>query len=108
MSFKSDIQATRFTSATTNVIVAPATRLRGIIVAGNSTGAGLVELKTTNATTGRTLFIANVPTGDVINLNFPEDGIPFPRGIYVSTMTNIAAVTLLTDKYNAPGTGESS
>jgi hypothetical protein len=34
MSFKGDIQATRFNAATSNVIIAPAVRLRGIIIAG--------------------------------------------------------------------------
>ena len=40
--------------------------------------------------------------GDVINFNFPEDGILFPKGIFASTVTNVAAVTLLTDKYSGP------
>jgi hypothetical protein len=31
MSFKGDIQATRFNAATSNVIIAPSVRLRGII-----------------------------------------------------------------------------
>ena len=101
MSFKSDIQATRFTAATTNAIVAPPVRLRGIIVGSSGGGNGVVELKTTSAT-GDTLFIADVPTGDVINFSFPEDGILFPQGIYVSTLTSVAAVTLLTDKYAGP------
>ena len=102
MSFKSDIQATRFTTTTTNSIILPPVRLRGIIIASNSSGAGIVKLTTTNVA-GSNLFTADVPTGDVINLNFPEDGIPFPKGIYVSTLTNIKAVTLLTDKYSGPG-----
>ena len=102
-SFKGDIQATRFTGATSDVIVAPPVRLRGIIIAsGSSTTAGVVQLKTTSAT-GDTLFIADVPAGDVINFSFPEDGILFPKGIYVSTLTNVRAVTLLTDKYSGPG-----
>jgi hypothetical protein len=49
------------------------------------------------------LFTADVPSGDVINFSFPEDGILFPKGIYVSTLTNVRAVTLLTDKYSGPG-----
>ena len=102
MSFKSDIQATRFTAATTNAIVAPPVRLRGIIVGSSGGGNGVVELKTTSAATGDTLFIADVPTGDIINFSFPEDGILFPQGIYVSTLTSVAAVTLLTDKYAGP------
>ena len=101
-SFKGDVQATRFTSTTTNAIVAGPIRLRGIIVASDGTGAGSVILKTTSSA-GSTLFVADVPSGDVINFSFPEDGILFPRGIYVSTLTNIKAVTLLTDKFSGPG-----
>jgi hypothetical protein len=41
-SFKSDVQATRFTTTTTNAIVAGPIRLRGIIIASDGTGAGLV------------------------------------------------------------------
>ena len=102
-SYKGDIQATRFTTTTSNAIVAPPVRLRGIIIAsGSSTNVGVVNLKTTSVS-GSTLFIADVPAGDVINFSFPEDGILFPKGIYVSTLTNVAAVTLLTDKYSGPG-----
>jgi len=49
------------------------------------------------------LFIGDVPTGDVINFSFPEEGILFPKGIFCKTKTNIAAYTLLTDKYSGPG-----
>jgi hypothetical protein len=101
-SYKGDVQATRFTATTTTAIVAPPVRLRGIIIASNNSGAGIVTLKTTSSS-GSTLFIADVPSGDVINFSFPEDGILFPRGIYVSTLTNIKAVTLLTDKFSGPG-----
>jgi len=102
MSYKSDIQATRITAATSTVVIAPSIRLRGIIITSSGGGLGTVELKTESAT-GTTLFVADVPSGDVINLNFPEDGILFPQGVYVSTFTSIAAVTLLTDKYSGPG-----
>jgi hypothetical protein len=76
-SFKGDIQATRFDAATTNVIIAPPVRLRGIIIAGAAT-SGTVILKTTSAT-GSTLFQGDVPAGDIINFSFPEDGILFPK-----------------------------
>ena len=103
MSYKGDIQATRFTAATSTVIIAPPVRLRGIIVASSSsTTVGVVQLKTTSAT-GTTLFTADVPAGDVINFSFPEDGILFPKGIFTTTLTKITAVTLLTDKYSGPG-----
>jgi hypothetical protein len=55
MSFKSDIQATRFTATTTNAIIAGPIRLRGIIIASDGSGAGLVTLKTTSSA-GATLF----------------------------------------------------
>ena len=49
------------------------------------------------------IFIGDVPSGDVINFSFPEEGILFPKGIFCKTKTNIAAYTLLTDKYLGPG-----
>ena len=103
MSYKSDIQATRSAAAAgATAIVAQPIRLRGIIIASDGVGAGLLEL-TTTSNTGTTLFIGDVPSGDVINISFPEDGIVFPKGIYCKTKTNIAAYTLLTDRYSAPG-----
>ena len=102
MGYKSDIQATRSTAAAgaTAIIEGPI-RLRGIIIASSGGGAGVLEL-TTTSNTGTTLFIADVPTGDIVNFSFPEDGIPFPKGIFCKTKTNVAAYTLLTDKYSGP------
>ena len=103
MSYKSDIQATRSAAAAgATAIIAQPIRLRGIIIASNGGGAGLLEL-TTTSNSGTTLFIGDVPTGDVVNISFPEDGIVFPKGIFCKTKTNIAAYTLLTDRYSAPG-----
>ena len=99
MATKSDIQATIISAATSNVVIAPPVRLKGIILAGLAT-SGVVQLKTTSAT-GTTLFEADVPAGDITSLNIPEDGILFPQGIYVSTFT-VAKATLLTDKYSGP------
>ena len=102
MSFKNDIQATRSDAAAgATAIIEPPVRLRGIIIASDGGGAGVLEL-TTTSNSGATLFLTDVPTGDVINFNFPEDGILFPKGIFASTVTNVAAVTLLTDKYSGP------
>ena len=103
MSYKTDIQATRSTAAAgaTAIITRPI-RLRGIIIASDGVGAGALEL-TTTSNSGTTLFYGDVPSGDVVNISFPEDGIVFPQGIYCKTKTNIAAYTLLTDKYSAPG-----
>ena len=56
-------------------------KLRGIIIASDGTGAGVLELSTTS-NTGTTLFLADVPTEDVINIYVPEDGILFPKGIF--------------------------
>jgi hypothetical protein len=103
MSYKSDIQATRSDAAAgATAIIAQPIRLRGIIIASSGTGAGILELTTTSQS-GTTLFIGDVPTGDVVNISFPEDGIVFPKGIYCKTKTNVAAYTLLTDRYSAPG-----
>ena len=103
MGYKSDVQATRFTATTTNAIISPSVRLRGVIAANtDSTNAGVVKLTTTSQT-GANLFTIDVPAGDVVNFSLPEDGILFPKGIYVSTFDTVAAVTLLTDKYSGPG-----
>ena len=102
MGFKNDIQATRSDAAAgATAITEPPVRLRGIIIASDGGGAGVLEL-TTTSNSGATLFLADIPTGDVINFNFPEDGILFPKGIFCKTKTNVAAYTLLTDKYSGP------
>jgi hypothetical protein len=103
MASKGDIQATRSTAAAgASAIIAQPIRLRGIIVASDGSGAGVLEL-TTTSNTGTTLLILDVPEGDVINISFPEDGILFPKGIFCKTKTNVSAYTLLTDKYSGPG-----
>jgi hypothetical protein len=103
MSYKTDIQATRSNAAAgATAIIAQPIRLRGIIIASDAVGAGLLEL-TTTSNSGTTLFIGDVPSGDVVSFSFPEDGIVFPQGIFCKTKTNIAAYTLLTDRYSAPG-----
>ena len=100
MSFKNDIQATRSDAAAgATAIVEPPVRLRGIIIASDGGGAGVLEL-TTTSNSETTLFQADVPSGDVINFNFPEDGILFPKGIFCKTKTHVAGYTLLTDKYS--------
>tara|TARA_R100000027_G_scaffold1168_2_gene1326 strand:+ start:96 stop:422 length:327 start_codon:yes stop_codon:yes gene_type:complete len=100
--FKGDIQATRSTAAAgASAIIAQPIRLKGIIVASNGGGAGELEL-TTTSNTGTTLFFADVPSGDLVNFSFPDDGILFPAGIFCKTKTHVAAYTLLTDKYSGP------
>jgi|TARA_E500000318_G_scaffold41788_1_gene39998 hypothetical protein len=103
MASKGDIQATRSTAAAgAAAIISQPIRLRGIIIANDGVGAGVLEL-TTTSNTGTTLFIGDVPNGDVINFTFPEDGILFPKGIFCKTKTNVAAYTLLTDKFSGAG-----
>ena len=100
MASKGDIQATRFTAATSNAIVAPRIRLRGIIASNDDgSNSGVVTL-TNGSQAGAALFTADIPAGDVINFSFPEDGILFKDGIFVSTFSTVNAVTLLTDKYS--------
>ena len=100
--FKGDIQATRSTAAAgASAIISQPIRLKGIIVSSDGVGAGVLEL-TTTSNSGDTLFIADVPSGDLVNFSFPDDGILFPKGIFCKTKTNITAYTLLTDKYSGP------
>ena len=81
-------------------IISPPVRLRAISIASNAGGAGLVTLCSND---GVTLLTGDVPSGDVYTLNFPEDGILFPKGIYLKTSANVAAYTLFTDKYSGKG-----
>jgi len=103
MGMKSDIQATRTNAAAgaTAVISGPI-RVRAISVASSGGGDGFLEL-TTTSNAGTTLLAVDVPSGDVINLNLPEDGILFPAGVFIKTKQNLTAFTLFTDVYNAPG-----
>ena len=91
---KSDVKAVRVTG--TGAVFAGRTRLRGMILASDGSGAGSVTLQ--DNTDSTTLFQADVPNGDVFSMNIPEDGILFPGGMKVSTITNIDAATLLIDK----------
>ena len=103
MSMKSDIQATRTAAAAgATAVIAGPIRVRAISVASSGGGGGFLEL-TTTSNTGTTLLAVDVPSGDVINLNLPEDGILFPQGVFIKTKQNLTAFTLFTDVYNAPG-----
>jgi len=100
--FKGDIQATRSTAAAgAAAIISQPIRLKGIIVSSDGVGAGVLEL-TTTSNSGDTLFIADVPSGDLVNFSFPDDGILFPKGVFCKTKTKVTAYTLLTDKYSGP------
>ena len=90
---KSDVKAVRVTG--TGSVFAGRTRLRGIIVENtNATTAQSITLQDTDGTQ----FITSCPAGDIFAFNIPEDGVLFPGGMKVSTITNIAAATLLIDK----------
>ena len=78
---KSDVKAVRVTG--TGAVFAGRTRLRGMILASDGGGAGVLEL-TTTSNTGTILFVGDVPTGDVINFSFPEDGILYKDGAFVT------------------------
>ena len=90
---KSDVKAVRVTG--TGSVFAGRTRLRGIILSNSTAGAGSITLQDGNSVTQ---FIGDAPAGDVFAFNIPEDGILFPGGMKVSTITNIAGATLLIDK----------
>jgi len=89
---KSDVKAVR--KASTGSVFAGRTRLRGIILASDGTGAGTVILQDGNSVTQ---FQVDVPNGDVFAYNLAEDGILFENGMTVSTPTK-ATVTVIIDK----------
>jgi len=89
---KGDVKAVR--KSTTGSVFAGRTRLRGIILASDGTGAGTVILQDGNSVTQ---FQVDVPNGDVFAYNLAEDGILFEGGMTVSTLTK-ATVTVILDK----------
>ena len=89
---KSDVKAVRKNS--TGSVFAGRTRLRGIILASDGTGAGTVILQDGNSVTQ---FQVDVPNGDVFSYNLAEDGILFEGGMTISTLTK-ATVTVILDK----------
>ena len=91
---KSDVKAVRVTA--TGAVFAGRTRLRGLILASDAGGAGTIVLQDNSDST--TLFQGDCPNGDVFAFNIPEDGVVFPGGLKVSTITNIEAATLMIDK----------
>ena len=89
---KSDVKAVRKDS--TGSVFGGRTRLRGIILASDGTGAGTVILQDGNSVTQ---FQVDVPNGDVFSYNLAEDGILFEGGMTISTLTK-ATVTVILDK----------
>ena len=90
---KSDVKAVRVTG--TGAVFAGRTRLRGIILENDHASD---TQSITLQSGGVTQFLVSCPAGDVFAFNIPEDGILFPGGMKVSTITNIDAATLLIDK----------
>ena len=95
MASKGDVKAVRVTA--TGAIFAGRTRLRGIILE-NDHASATQAITLQDNTDSTTLFTTSCPAGDVFAFNVPEDGILFPGGMKVSTITNIAGATLLIDK----------
>ena len=89
---KSDVKSVRKDS--TGSVFGGRTRLRGIILASDGTGAGTVILQDGNSVTQ---FQVDVPDGDVFAYNLAEDGIVFDGGMTISTLTK-ATVTVIIDK----------
>ena len=89
---KSDVKSVRMN--TTGSVFAGRTRLRGIILASDGTGAGTVILQDGNSVTQ---FQDDVPNGDVFAYNLAEDGILFEGGMTISTLTK-ATATIILDK----------
>ena len=89
---KSDVKSVRMN--TRGSVFAGRTRLRGIILASDGTGAGTVILQDGNSVTQ---FQVDVPNGDVFAYNLAEDGILFEGGMTISTLTK-ATATIILDK----------
>ena len=92
MAAKGDVKAVRVTG--TGQVFAGRTRLRGIIMASDSGGAGSITLQDVNGTQ----FQGDCPSGDVFAFNIPEDGVLFESGMTVSAIANLSGATLLIDK----------
>ena len=93
---KSDVKAVRVTG--TGAVFAGRTRLRGLILVSDGWRIcwNYNSYKITQIV--QLCFKVIVPNGDVFAFNIPEDGVVFPGGMKVSTITNITAATLLIDK----------
>ena len=91
-----NIQATRATAASASAVITPPVRVYSISIASDGGGAGTIILQ--DNTDSTSLFQADVPSGDVFSTNIPEDGVLFPGGMKVSTITNIDAATIFIDK----------
>ena len=76
-----DISAGVTGGATTGIVFAGRTRVRGMNgVAGS--GAGRLYFKNSSATTGANKFILDVDNGEAIAPYIPDNGVLFPGGAY--------------------------
>jgi hypothetical protein len=85
----SDIQTKRVT-ATGSLAVGPA-RIRQIQVLTSNVGPG--RLTVTDGTGGSTILDIDFLTNDLHSVNIPDNGIRAQKDVFVSTATNITAMT---------------
>ncbi len=85
----SDVSSKRVTG-TGSLAVGPA-RVRQIQVL---TGAGVGRLTLTNGNGGSTLLDLDFLASDSHSVNIPADGVRFATDVYISTLTNITALTV--------------
>ena len=91
---KGDVKAVRVSA--TGAVFAGRTRLRGMILASDGSGAGSITLQDNTSST--TLFQGDCPEGDVFSFNIPEDGILFESGMTTSAIGANVEATVLIDK----------
>ena len=85
----SDVSSKRV-AGTGSLGVGPA-RVRQVQVL---TGAGAGRLTVTNGNGGETLLDIDFLASDSHSVNIPDNGIRFTSDVYVSTATNITAMTV--------------
>lgn len=85
----SDVSSKRVTS-TGSLAVGPA-RVRQVQVL---TSAGAGRLTITNGNGGSTLLDLDFLASDSHSVNIPDNGIRFTTDVYISTATNISALTV--------------
>jgi hypothetical protein len=89
------IQQLPYALSTTNM----PSRLKGLSVTSDGTGAGRLTLCDK---VGTTLCDVDIPDNRLYELSW-DGGIIFPNGIYVANSDNITAYTLYTDKHSGAG-----
>ena len=79
-----DISAGVTGGATTGIVFAGRTRIRGMNGVGGA-GAGRLYFKNSSATTGANKFILDVDQAEAIAPYIPDNGILFPDGAYLAS-----------------------